>query len=512
MAPIPSPTSSSDPAFRLSARWLAPSTLLVAMLASGAAGQAFDFGLPPTTFAAGDGPSAVAIADFDGDGIADLAVADQHDDQVRVLLGIGGGAYAAPALHAVGSQPQQLVVADINGDAKDDLVVRCSQFASVYVLLGQGDGTFAFGGAPGFAGLYLTAIAVGDIDGDGDLDLVGSKSNDAMEVRKNNGNGTFGLPLYVGLPKVHFTMELADMDGDGDLDLVTGESIGSNQVQVRLNNGTGAYFPPVNYPVAGTSLGMAVLDVDADGALDVIVAVAGAVSVVSVLHGAGDGTLGAPVLFPVGSRPLALAVADMDADDVPDLVTCSAADQEVAVLRGLGGGVYAAAEHFATGRAEWELAGGDLDGDGLPDIALADGENDSVSLLFNLVEPQWDDLGFALAGLHGEPELDGTGDLTAGTPVTLALANARENAVTYLVVGAAQVDLPFYGGTLVPAFGAPLGLFVALSTDGAGGLVVGGSWPAGIPSGFALHFQHWIVDPAGPFGLAASNALRATAP
>ena len=124
----------------------------------------------------------------------------------------------------------------------------------------------------------------------------------------------------------------------------------------------------------------------------------------------------------------------------------------------------------------------------------------------------WSDLGHALAGTHGPPRLDGSGTLIAGEPATLALTGALEGSVTWLVVGVARLDYhPFYGGTLVPDI-APPGFFAPLVTDGAGALVFTAPWPVGVPSGFELYFQHWVVDPGGPHGFAASNAAAAVTP
>lgn len=125
-----------------------------------------------------------------------------------------------------------------------------------------------------------------------------------------------------------------------------------------------------------------------------------------------------------------------------------------------------------------------------------------------IAEP-WADLGSALAGSQGVPVLDGDGSLVANSAVSLTLQQARPNALSALVIGLSAVNAPFYGGTLVPA---PQVVLAGLVTDGQGGWTLAGTWPAGVPSGAAVYFQAWIDDPAGPFGLAGSNAEVATAP
>ena len=121
----------------------------------------------------------------------------------------------------------------------------------------------------------------------------------------------------------------------------------------------------------------------------------------------------------------------------------------------------------------------------------------------------WSDLGQGLAGTHGVPVLDGSGDLSAGSSVTLTLGNAIENAAVGFVLGLSQLNANFKGGTLVPN---PDFIITGLTTNGSGDLSLTATWPAGVPSGFVTYFQEWITDPAGPKGFSASNGLAGTAP
>lgn len=112
----------------------------------------------------------------------------------------------------------------------------------------------------------------------------------------------------------------------------------------------------------------------------------------------------------------------------------------------------------------------------------------------------------ALAGGAGTPRLRGTGVPAAGNAVSVELGQAVPSAPLWLVVGLARLDAPFMGGTLVPMPDLIVG---GLATSPAGLLSLPATWPAGLPSGFEIYLQAWIVDPAAPRGLAASNALLA---
>jgi len=118
-------------------------------------------------------------------------------------------------------------------------------------------------------------------------------------------------------------------------------------------------------------------------------------------------------------------------------------------------------------------------------------------------------LGNGLSGTHGIPQLVGEGTLLVGDSVSLALTNALESATTTLVIGLSELSAPFKGGVMVPH---PDVLIFGLATDSSGELTLNGTWPAGIPPGFSMYFQHWIADAAGPQGFAASDALSGTTP
>jgi hypothetical protein len=145
-----------------------------------------------------------------------------------------------------------------------------------------------------------------------------------------------------------------------------------------------------------------------------------------------------------------------------------------------------------------------IDGDQGDNSAEASG----AAYVFEGPKSPWADLGHALAGGGGLPNLLGTGELLPGMPVSIALFGAHPSADCVLVLGVSNLSTPFKGGVLVPA----PDLIVGQTVDPFGEAFFGGLWPPGIPSGFSVHFQYWIVDAAGPAGFAASNAVSGTTP
>jgi hypothetical protein len=131
-----------------------------------------------------------------------------------------------------------------------------------------------------------------------------------------------------------------------------------------------------------------------------------------------------------------------------------------------------------------------------------------VVLLTPVEEDPFADLGGGLAGAVGVPPLTGQGTVSAGGTVTLTLTDALPSTTTALVLGLTVLGAPFKGGTLVPM---PDAYLLGLTVDAAGEHALIETWPA-VPTGTQVVLQHWITDPAGPKGFAASNGLAITQP
>ena len=115
----------------------------------------------------------------------------------------------------------------------------------------------------------------------------------------------------------------------------------------------------------------------------------------------------------------------------------------------------------------------------------------------------WTEVEVGLAGGAGEPRLVVQGAPQAGAPIVLGITHTLPSALVQLVIGFAQVNLPFKGGVLVPA----PALLLPLPTNAQGMFLIKTSWPAGVPAGTPLVLQGWMPDPAGPAGFAATNGV-----
>jgi MBG domain (YGX type)/Bacterial Ig-like domain (group 3)/FG-GAP-like repeat/FG-GAP repeat len=328
-------------------------------------------------------PISTAIGDFNGDGLADMAVVNSGGSTVSVLLGNGDGTFQPQVAYATGTDPYSVAVGDFNGDGKLDLAVANNVSGTVSVLLGNGDGTFQTQATYTVA-VGADSVAVGDFNRDGKADLVVARYNQAeVSVLLGRGDGTF-QPQVTYAAGIHpYSAVVADLNGDGKLDLIVANS-GSNTVSVLFGNGDGTFQTQVTYATGSNPQVVVVADLNGDGRPDLVVANFGS-NTVSVLAGNGDGTLQAQVTYAVGSGPESLAVGDFNNDTAADVVVGNLNSNTVSVLSGKGNGTLLPQVTYATGANPHAVAVGDFSGDGNSDLAVANFGDNTVSVLLNSV-------------------------------------------------------------------------------------------------------------------------------
>jgi hypothetical protein len=279
----------------------------------------------------------------------------------------------------VGRAPSAVALGDLNGDGKLDIVATITGTKTVKVLLGDGAGNFSVNAEIAIGSFPIT-VALGDLNGDGKLDIVATNNeSNSVSVLLGDGAGGFSSAKNYGTGASPRSTALGDVNGDGKLDIVVAHTT-SNTVGVLLGDGAGG-FSSVRHHAAGANPQTVTLgDVNNDGKID-IVAANQLLNAVNVLLGDGTGGFSAAVHHSVGSYPLSVALGDMDGDGNLDMVVANSGSNSVRVMFGDGTGRFSGARDHAVGRYPAFATLGDLNGDGRLDLITANALSDNVSVL-----------------------------------------------------------------------------------------------------------------------------------
>ena len=324
-------------------------------------------------------PQDVASADFNKDGNLDLAVATGNNS-VSVLLGNGTGSFPTHVQYAVPGNPVAIIVGDFNGDGIPDIATADQFTSQVSILLGNGDGTFQahveYATGPG-----PVALATGDFNGDGVLDLAVVDGNSGqVSILLGNGNGTFQTHVDYSVGTTPVGVAIADYNADGKLDLAVANN-GTNTVSILLGNGNGTFQTQVTYATGENPTGIAAGNFTKTDTQDLAVVTSN--KYVDVLLGNGNGTFQNYVTYGIGADAFVIALGDVNSDGIVDIVTGNYNDNTVSALVGNGNGTFKSEAVFPSAVTPAGLALGDFNNDGRLDIAVAATNANSVGVLLD---------------------------------------------------------------------------------------------------------------------------------
>jgi hypothetical protein len=331
----------------------------------------------------GLGNGAIVAADFNGDGVTDLAVAHPFGaflHTINILLNNGDGTFRKSITLTTGKSVADMLAGDFNGDGKMDLAVSTSDSSGnpvIAVLLGNGNGTFKKPiNSPSTNA--LGELAGGDFNGDGSLDLVGiDNSDNLVDVLLGNGNGTFQAAINVATGTHPTALAVADFTGDGNADLAVANN-GDSTVGVLFGNGNSTFGTQTTYAVGSGATDLTAADLNGDGKPDLVVSYDHPLGKgnLDVLLNNDDGTFAKAVAYVAGgpsTNSVNVAVADLTGDGIQDILTVNEGGNDVSVLAGNGDGTFGSATNYTVGGLPAAGAIGDFNRDGLPDVAATNG-------------------------------------------------------------------------------------------------------------------------------------------
>jgi hypothetical protein len=257
----------------------------------------------------------VHSADLNHDGQTDLVTTGDESSSIRVLMGIGGGNFAAPHEVGVAGPVWAASIADLNGDGLLDVVSAAQSPWSLSLLFGVGDGSFTQ-----HADLPLdhnpSRFAPGDVNGDGITDLVVGGYNDAVvSVLLGEGGGGFAAPEDYPIEQYSAAIALGDLNGDGAVDIV---SANYYSMSILYGHGDATFLASNDYALSVQDLALA--DFNADGHLDIVLGG----SPPRIMFGQGDGTFPCSAFYGLGHYSQLVAVGDLNHDGRLDLVASMA--------------------------------------------------------------------------------------------------------------------------------------------------------------------------------------------
>ncbi len=356
-------------------------------------------------------------------------------------------AFQAQPPFVTGPNPSAIAVGDFNGDGKLDLAVAMFGNNDVYIYTGNGDGTFSFAGFRA-VGTQPVAIVAGDFNHDGNLDLATANSGSSnVSILLGNGNATFQAAAAYAVGNTPVSIATDSFNPNGFADLVTANQGNvcpptfnpCGTLTVLGGNGDGTFFTATTLFPQFVPVKVATGLFDASLNSDIVVTSHDSNAFLVYL---GDG--GGAGSFPIAKGPFttasayAVVVADFNGGGKSDLAISRSDSGDVSLQLGNGDGTFQTGVIYnegAIGAHPYAAALGDFDGDGFPDLALANNSDNSVAVLRDrTVGNGGFDAALTFTGGLACPSSIAVGDFNGNGKPDLVVANDCSGTANFLTV------------------------------------------------------------------------------
>ena len=372
-----------------------------------------------------ESPRSVALGDVDGDGRLDVVSANEFSDTLTIFRQESGGEFEL-LLPLDSDSPRSVALGDVDGDGHVDVVSANYSGNTVTIFRQEAGGEFEPLRPLGGPGVTEDprAVALGDVDGDGRLDVVSANHfSNTLTIFRQESSGGFALLQSLGGPGS--TVALGDLDGDGRLDVVSANRI------FRQESG-GEFVLLQSLGVAGVSVALG--DVDGDGRLDVVYASS---NTLIILRQESDGeftllqSLGG---FGVTSRPTSVALGDVDGDGRLDVVSANSSSNTLTIFRQESDGEFTLLQSlggFGVTSLPKSVALGDVDGDGRLDVVSANWISDTLTIFRQESDGEFTFLqSLGGPGVISRPTSVALGDVDGDGQLDVVSANQTSNTLT----------------------------------------------------------------------------------
>ena len=262
----------------------------------------------------------VLVMDWNNDGVLDMIFAGSGNYALGMLVGLGNRTYTQRGIHSTTARFCPKIIVDLNGDGRLDLIATemSTNEAQLYVFLINESGILP-DPIVYSSEASLQSLAVGDVDNDGQPDLIVLTDDDYIHMYLGSRNGTFANPIKYGTIAWASDMMLGHLDNDTYLDLVVVDYSENSTIAVLLGYGNGSFADPILHILGSRVTSPRVVDVNNDGLLDLITIELHR-SKLRILFGNGHGSFARQITCSTGASPYTLGIEDLDGDTRLDIV------------------------------------------------------------------------------------------------------------------------------------------------------------------------------------------------